>query len=609
MDQKFAEIVDIIRNAAENAGLMPGVYKMINKKSTVIYVGKAKYLKNRLISYTRTEKMPNRLKMMVSNVFKVETIITNSEVEAFILENNLIKQLKPFYNILLKDDKTFPYIVIGETTNFSRIFKYRTTKRPGNNFFGPYPAVNALEETLKIIQKTFLLRSCTDNYFSNRKRPCLQYFIKRCSAPCVGKISKDEYCKDVDFARKLLIGEDEIVRSALVKEMRETSKNLDFEKAAIIRDKIKSISEIQSKQYVQISEASSIDFMAVSKGTEVSVVFVSFFRNGRNVGTESFVVQNSFEFISESEIIESFITQFYISVMIPSLIVANVEIKKKNFIVDFIFRQYKKKVKIVFGNRGVYKKIIDSCVNNAKIRLNKDSSSEYDKLLSELSGLLGVSKINRIETYDNSHIQGTSACGVMVVFENGGLRKDKIRKFHIDAKTANSGDDLNMMKFVLQKRFKSESIPEVPDLLVIDGGKNQVSAVNQVLKELGQDCKIIGIAKQNHRKIGDEKIVFPCGEEIILGEKSDLLNFLIRLRNEAHKEAITFHRKKRNKLLSKSELDNIYSVGSLRKKRLLEYFGSVESVKKASLDDLKMVKGISEHYAQAIFNFFNEGKK
>ncbi|MDR0744391.1 MAG: excinuclease ABC subunit UvrC [Holosporales bacterium] len=609
MDQKFIYAVTIIQDAAQNAGLNPGIYKMIDKKHKVIYVGKAKHLKNRLLSYIHIEKLANRLKMMVSNIAKIEFTITNSEIEAFILENNLIKQLKPFYNILLKDDKTFPYIVIDETSDYPRIFKYRTIKTMGNNFFGPYPAVNTLHDMLKIIQKTFLLRSCTDNYFSNRQRPCLQYFIKRCSAPCLGKISKDEYIKCIDFAKNLLIGKDETVRTSLIEQMREASKNLEFEKAAVIRDKIKSITEIQAKQYVQISKTSSIDFIAIAKGQNTSVVFVSFFRSGRNVGSEKFIIQNSLESMDESAIAGSFIMQFYLNVTIPSVIVINKNIENKEHIINYIFTQCKIKTKIIVGNKGIYKKIIDSCVNNAQIQLSKDSSSEYQKPLIELSHMFGDVKINRIETYDNSHIQGTNACGVMIVFEDGKLKREKNRRFNIDKKTANDGDDLNMMKFVLQKRFKSKSIVEKPDLLIIDGGKAQVHAAQQITETLEQKCNIIGIAKQNHRRIGDEKIVFADGKEINLERDSLLLNFLIMLRNEAHKTAIMFHRKKRTKGLLKSELDEINFIGSIRKKKLLEHFGSIENIKKASIEDLKVVQGIKNHYAKVIVDFFNRGRK
>ncbi|GHT89196.1 UvrABC system protein C [Alphaproteobacteria bacterium] len=605
MEKKLEHIAEIIRAAAKYAGLAPGVYKMINENGTAIYVGKAKHLKNRLLSYTRFAQMPNRLKMMVSNIYSIKFITTNSEIEAFILESNLIKQFKPFYNILLKDDKTFPYIVFGESDEFKRVFKYRTTTTPGNNFFGPYPASGALDEALKIVQKIFLLRGCTDNYFKNRKRPCLQYFIKRCSAPCVGKISAAEYAKNVELAMNLLKGKDEIVRKSLVQKMREFSENFEFEQAAMLRDRIKAISEIQSKQYIQIDDETSIDFVALAKGAENSIVFVSFYRTGKNVGAESFSIQNNMENSSESEIISSFIIQFYANVPKPSVIVTSHILEDNAEICELFLKQYEANVKIICGRSGVYKKIIESCLNNAKIKLNKADGNEYKKQLNDLAKLVQLTKIDRIETYDNSHIQGTNACGIMVVFEDGKLRREKYRKFNIDEKTANSGDDISMMKFVLQKRFNSNKIHENPDLLIIDGGKTQVAAVALIIAEFDKQCALIGIAKQNDRKIGDEKVVFPNGDELSLGKDDDLLNFLIMLRNEAHKEAISFHRKKRSRSLSKSELDNIRFIGATRKKMLLEHFGSIENIKKASIDDLQMVKGFNKQYSKAVFDFFN----
>lgn len=608
---EFINYITIIKEAANNADLNPGVYKMINADSKVIYVGKAKHLKNRLMSYTRFDQMPNRLKMMVSNIARIEFIVVKSELEALLLENNLIKQLKPFYNILLKDDKTFPYLVIDTNHDFPRVYKYRTLKAKGPNFYGPYPAISSLDETLKVIQKIFLLRNCTDNYFNQRTRPCLQYFIKRCSGPCCDKISKEEYSKNLEFAKNLLNGKDEIARKALVSEMNDASQNMDFEKAALIRDRIKAISEIQSKQYIQIDNLSSIDFIAVAKGSKESVIAMSFFRAGKNVGTETFVIQNSFENDEESYIIESFITQFYKGTNPPSLIVTSHNLESQEKIEEFLKKDSGIKTTIIFGSNGTLKKIVDSCQNNANIKLSACGFNQYDSQISKLCEMLDLKSINRIETYDNSHIQGTNACGVMIVFENGNIQKNKARKFNIDDKIANGGDDIAMMKFSLEKRFKSKNIPEVPDLIIIDGGKTQLSAAIEVIKNfenLRDKVKVIGIAKQNDRKVGDEKIIFENGDEKILGHGSELLNFLIMLRNESHKTAIMFHRKKRQKALSKSQLDDIPNIGPSRKRKLLEHFGSVDFIKNISIDDLKMVKGIDSKTAELIFEFFNNKK-
>ena len=479
----------------------------------------------------------------------------------------------------------------------------------GDNFFGPYPAITALDDSLKIIQKAFLLRNCTDNCFSNRSRPCLQYFIKRCSAPCVGKISQEEYAKNVELARKLLLGKDEVARKMLVEEMRIASTELNFEKAALLRDRIKSITEIQSKQYIQIDKTSSIDFIALAKGSEHSVIFMLFFRGGKNVGTENFIIQNSFESDTPSSIIESFINQLYKNVQSPSTIVTSHDIKNKSSFRDAIKQQFGKKPKILYGNQGVYKKIMDTALTNAQMKLNKNNTDEHQTQIAELSNLIGTEKLIRIETYDNSHIGGTSSCGVMTVFENGNFRKNQYRRFNIDNETANKGDDISMMKFSLNKRFRSKKITEIPDLIIIDGGRTQLSVAIEILQnfDLLGKTKILSIAKQNNRKSGDEKIILESGIEAAVN--TELLNFLIMLRDEAHKEAITFHRKKRQKTLSKSVLDDIPSIGIVRKRKLLEHFGSIAVIQKASIDDLKMVKGIDNKAAKIIYDFFNIGSK
>jgi excinuclease ABC subunit C len=598
---KFDSIKLIIQKAAEAAGMHSGVYKMINSDRKVIYVGKAKYLKNRLMSYTHFDKLANRTKMMVSNIADIETVIVNTDTEALLLESNLIKQLKPFYNILLRDDKTFPYIVIDYNSEFPRIFKHRTTKASGANFFGPYPVISSLDETLKIVHRAFMLRGCTDNYFSSRDRPCLQYFIKRCSAPCMNKISREEYSKNVELAKNLLLGKDEVVRRTLVDDMNRYSKLLDFEKASIARDSIKALSGIQTKQYVQISNLEPMDFIAVAMGGEKSVVIVSFFRIGKNVGSEKFVIQNSSAIDTPSDILETFIVQFYKNVSLPDTIVVSHNIKNKAAILGFL-----NQTKIIVGKKGDYGKVIDSCLMNASIVLNKEKTNEFKGQIERLQKLLGADKINRIEAYDNSHIQGTNACGVMIVFEDGEIKKDKARKFNIDAKTANGGDDIQMMQFILQKRFSSKSIVELPCAVLIDGGKIQTAAAQNIIRNFDPGIKVFGVAKQNFRKIGEEKIVLTTGEEVILGRDDELLSFLIMLRNEAHKTAITFHRKKMKKSVAKSILEEIPTVGKVRRKKLLEHFGSVELIKKASVYDLKMVKGVDDRTSLIIYNFFRK---
>lgn len=590
----------IINQAAEYAGLWPGIYKMLDQYGKIIYIGKAKYLKKRLLSYLRADQMTVRLKMMVSLIYKIEIIVTKSEIEALILENNLIKQFQPYYNVLLKDDKTFPYIVIDSKLEFPRIFKYRTLQPKDNNFFGPYPLVSSLNEVVNIIQKVFLLRNCTDNCFKNAKRPCLQYFIKRCSAPCAGKISAKEYMQNVEMAKRLLMGKDKIVCGVLTQELRQASERLEFEKAAVARDKLKIISEIQSKQYAQIDKTCAMDFVAVACGVEYAVVFVTFFRHGKNVGSEHFIVQNYLEDNNIENILESFILQFYDNVRPADIVVVSHDIRnKKN-----IKKSLRWKTKIIVGKFGVYKNIMATCLHNANIRLNKRDNIDYKKSVEELGKIFGK-RIERIEAYDNSHISGTSACGAVIVFEQNMLKKENSRVFNIDDKIANKGDDISMMKFSLKKRFASKSMAKKPSLILIDGGKTQLSAAYNVLNELQivEEIFILAIAKQNNRKIGDEKVIIMNNDNLSVSK--DLLYFLIMLRDEVHKKALLFHRYKRKKNLTKSCLDNVPSIGMVAKRKLLEHFGSVESIKNASVADLKMVSGIGNR-AENVFKFFNK---
>lgn len=599
---------EIIIEASKNAGNYPGVYKMLNSADKIIYIGKAKNLRNRLASYSRTENMPNRLKMLVSSIAKIDFIITKTEIEALILESNLIKENRPFFNILLKDDKSYPYIVINnEDSNYPMICKHRSTHSKGKNFYGPYPIVSACDETLKIIQKTFLIRNCTDNFFNARKRPCLQYFIKRCSAPCMKKISPEEYRKNVDLAKNLLNGKDDVARNALVQEMRQAATDLNFEHAALIRDRISALSQIQSKQYAQVDNITSIDVIAIARGNINSVASISFFRYGRNIGTETFVIQNSFENDSHSLILESFIMQVYTSLEKPSTIITSHKIENKNELSQVV------NLKIIDNPSGLQKKMVESCLENAQIRFSKETINEYKNEITDLRKLTNAPKINRIETYDNSHIMGSNACGAMIVFENGALRPNMHRKFNISKEIANKGDDIAMMKFILSKRFKSSTILERPDIIIIDGGHTQLSAAIETVND--KNIRIISITKQNNRKVGDEKIILEDGREIFLNQsttptkENNLLNFLIMLRNEAHRVAITFHRKKRQDEIHNSELDAIPTIGKKRKKALLEHFGAITTIKNSSIDDIIAVRGIDRKSAMTIFDFFNKRQK
>lgn len=609
MDEKdiLAKQKEIIKKAADDAGTFSGVYKMIDNNKKVIYVGKAKNLKNRLNSYTRINQLPSRTRMMVSNIDHIDTVITNSEVEALLLECNIIKSLKPFYNILLKDDKSFPYVVISNH-EFPRVQKYRTTKQPEKNSFGPYPTVKSIDDAIRIIQKTFLLRTCSDSIFASRTRPCLQYFIKRCSAPCCGKISKEEYNTQVKNAIFLLKGKNDIIKKSLIEEMKKFSENMEFEKAALTRDKIAAIADIQSIQYVSLNNAESIDIIACAKGLENSIIQMFFFRNGRNIGTEYFTITNSSESDSQGEIIQAFVLQFYSQIINPPAIITSHEVIDSEETSAALLSFHNIKSKISIAENSTLKILVKSCLNNAELRLNKKGIDIYKKQISRLETIVNK-KIDRIEIYDNSHISGSYAFGCMVVFKNGKFDKNEYRKFSIDKKIANGGNDIAMMSFTLKKRFETKTIYELPDLIIIDGGKAQLSIAEKTLYEfeLEDKIKVISIVKQNNRKKGDEKILFEKNNEILLDKDDELLFLLINLRDEAHRFAITTHRKKRQKSLSKSAIDNIPSIGKLRKKKLLEHFGSVNLISGASIENLKSVDGINEKTAKIIFDFFNKG--
>ena len=581
----FEEQIKIIKNAAQSAGNYPGVYKMIDEFKAVIYVGKAKNLHNRLLSYTRIQNMPNRTKMMISKIKNIEFIITASEKEALILESNLIKQMRPYFNVLMRDDKTYPYIFIDESSNFPRITSKRTTSITVKNLFGPYPVAGAMHETIKTIQKIFMLRTCTDNYFNNVKRPCLQYFIKRCSGPCANKISPTEYAKNVALAKKLLAGDDTLAINILQNEMHQAAEKYDFERAAMLRDRIIAINQVQSKQYAEIKQWASMDVIVILN----SVINVTFFRSGRNVGSENFVIKNA----AEENILEQFLIQFYQYTVKPGILVVNEKLSKN---IKSILA-----IKVIDKVNGQYQKLVELGLQNAQAKLKNEH--DYTNELSKLSALVGLKSVNRIEIYDNSHISGKNACAAMAVFQDGNIRPELHRVFKISDEIAAGGDDIAMMKFALTRRFCSKSISEKPDLIIVDGGKLQLGIASSIV---GLNTKIIGIAKQNNRSIGDEKIVFPNDSEVFLNDHQDLKNFLIILRDEAHKTAINFHRKTRNKNMKKSLLDIIPGIGNVRKKRLLAHFGSVSAIRNATIEDIVHVQGFNYKYASLVYEFLNK---
>lgn len=590
----------------------PGVYKMIGSTGEILYIGKAKNIPNRLKSYVTESNLPIRTERMLSLTHNLETTTTSNESEALLLEANLIKKHKPRYNILLRDDKSFPYIYIGNKDKWPQLTKLRGKKSKTGYYFGPFASIGSANWTIKILQKIFLLRVCDDTVFKNRERPCILYQIKRCSAPCVGHINEKEYESTVADAIDFISGKSRRIQKNLSKEMEKASKELDYEKAAIARDRIKALTQIQTSQKINQTNLTEADVISIYKETGKTCVQVFFFRSKQNWGNQAFYPKHDPD-DSVEEIISSFISQFYENKTIPRLILTNCEVKDKKLIEKTFSEKDKKDIIIKLAKSKNEINISSLAEKNAKQSLKQKlvQSDTNNNLIEELASKFNINNnIELIEVYDNSHIQGTDSVGSLICFSNEGFVKKRYRKFNIkDEKVKN--DDYGMMKEVLFRRF-SKAIKEksgslsLPDLIMIDGGKGQYSVSREILNELGlHDLPVLAVAKGKRRNAGEEKIYYKSKEYIL--EKNDpLLFFIQRLRDEAHRFAISTHRAKRKKNLSKSLLDQIQGIGKQRKRALLNHFGSARAVESASFDDLKSVEGIEDNIAKKIYDYFHE---
>jgi excinuclease ABC subunit C len=590
----------------------PGVYKMLNQKGDILYVGKAKNLPNRLKSYVSEKNHIIRTERMLSQTAKLEITITANESEALLLEANLIKKNKPKFNILLKDDKSFPFIFISNKDNWPQVTKHRGKKDKNGFYFGPFASAGSANWTIKMLQKVFQIRVCDDSTFKNRERPCILYQIKRCSGPCVGYIEKDEYKKSVDDAIHFVSGKSREIQKSLSKQMEAASENLDFEKASIFRDRIKSLNIIQSSQRVNEANLIEADVIAAYKESGKTCIQVFFYRAKQNWGNQSYFPRHDPE-QNISEIMSSFLMQFYENKNVPKLIIINVDIDDKKLIEDTLTKKENANISISVAKKGSKAKIIAIAEKNAKEALNRKLyEANNNKNLFE-----GISKkfdlknnINLVEIYDNSHIQGTNSVGAMVTFGEEGFIKKRYRKFDIKTKGAEQ-DDFAMLKEVLTRRFKRAMLESgnyltLPDLILIDGGKGQYSVAKEVLNEFGlHDLPMIAIAKGKDRNSGNETF-FYNGKSYKFERNDPTLFFLQRLRDEAHRFAINSHRSKRSKNLTKSLLDQISGIGAIRKRALLNHFGSARAVESASLDEIKSVEGVEEKVANKIYNFFHE---
>ena len=591
---------------------LPGVYRMLNSDNEILYVGKAKNLPNRLKSYVSEKNHIIRTERMLSQTKKLEITTTTNESEALLLEANLIKKHKPKFNILLKDDKSFPYIFISDH-DYPRIERHRGAKNRPGKYYGPFASSLAVNMAIKTIQRIFLLRSCTDKQVEAGDKTCFNYFLKRCAGPCGGKINKNDYAKLVEAADEFLSkGKSRKIQKTLSQQMEEASEELDFEKAAIMRDKIKSLNIIQSS--LTISEANLIeaDVIAGYKESGKTCIQVFFYRSKQNWGNQAFFPKHDPD-EKFSNILNSFVSQFYENKAVPRSIILSEEIKEKKLIEKTLSKKENKQVNISVAKKGSKLKVVNLAIKNAKNSLNRNlyENQNNRKLLDEISKKFKVENtISLIEVYDNSHIQGTNSVGALITYGEEGFIKKRYRKFNIKNENFKQ-DDYGMIREVLGRRFK-RAIQEkgnyltFPDLVLIDGGKGQYSSARETLNEMGlNEIPVIAIAKGKFRNSGNETF-FHNGKEFKFAKNDPALFFLQRVRDEAHRFAISAHRAKRKKGISSSLLDQIEGIGSIRKRALLNHFGSARAVESASLDEIKSVEGVEEKVAKKIYNFFHE---
>ncbi len=603
---------EIIKKELPLIPKLPGVYKMLSDKDQILYVGKAKNLPNRLKSYVSEKNHIIRTERMLSQTRKIEITTTSNESEALLLEANLIKKHKPKFNILLRDDKSFPFIFIGNKDKWSQIKRHRGKKTKEGFYFGPFASAGSANWTIKMIQKIFHLRVCDDTVFKNRQRPCILYQIKRCSGPCVGYIDEIEYKRTVDDAIEFVSGKSRKIQKNLSNQMEKASESLDFEKAGILRDRIKSLNIIQSSQRINEANLVEADVIAAYKESGQTCIQVFFYRSKQNWGNQAFFPKHDPD-ENLGNILNSFVSQFYENKSVPSSIILSQEIKEKILIEQTLSQKESKQVNISVAKKGSKLKVINQAIKNAKDSLNRklhETQNNRELFESVVAKFNLETNINLIEVYDNSHIQGTNSVGALISYGDEGFIKKRYRKFNIKMKK-NEQDDYGMMKEVLTRRFKKavqekEGHLSFPDLIFVDGGKGQYSVARETLNELGlHDIPLIAIAKGKFRNSGNETF-FHNGKEYKFSKNDPTLFFLQRIRDESHRFAISAHRARRKKGISKSLLDQIEGIGSIRKRALLNHFGSARAVESASLDEIKSVEGVEEKVAKKIYNFFHE---
>lgn len=606
--------VEIIKAHLRTLPDRPGVYRMLNDDGDALYVGKARSLKKRVTNYTMPVKLPIRLQRMIAETTQMEFVTTHTEVEALLLESNLIKKLMPRYNVLLRDDKTFPHILITGGQDYPQLTKHRGTRTEAGSYYGPFASAGAVNRVLTALQRAFQLRTCADTIFNSRTRPCLQFQIKRCTAPCVEKVTAGEYAEQVREAKQFLEGRSRDIQTALATDMQAAAEALDFERAAKLRDRIRALTAIQAHQDINVEGVDDADIVAAYQEGGSTCVQVFFFRGGRNYGNRAYFPSHD-KVLEVEEVLASFIAQFYDNKAAPPLILVSHDLAEEALLQEALSVRAGSKVELHAPKRGDKKRLVDHAVTNARDahgrRLAETGSQA--KLLAGVAEAFGLAEPpKRIEVYDNSHIQGAHAIGGMIVAGPDGFIKNAYRKFNIKAPEA-AGDDFAMMREVFTRRFERalKEDPERageswPDLVLIDGGEGQLGVVMEVMAELGiEDVPLVAIAKGPDRDAGRERFFMPGRPPFGMEHKSPVLYYLQRLRDEAHRFAIGTHRARREKAISASPLDEIQGIGPRRKKALLLHFGSARAVSRAGLTDLQAVEGISEAVARIIYDHFH----
>jgi excinuclease ABC subunit C len=614
-DEKPRTGPEVIQDYLKTLDGSPGVYRMLNAASEVLYVGKARNLKARVSNYARPTGHSGRIARMIHETASMMFLTTRTELEALLLEQNLIKQLKPRYNVLLRDDKSFPNILISAEHPFPQIKKHRGKKSEKGAYFGPFASAGAVNRTLNQLQKVFLLRNCSDSVFDSRTRPCLQYQIKRCSAPCVGKISEDGYAGLVDDAKRFLEGKTTSVQADLARDMAAASEAMEFERAAALRDRIRALTQVQQSQGINPQGVSEADVVALHLEHGQACVQVFFIRANQSWGNRDFYPKTGAG-AEAPEIMEAFLTQFYDDKDPPRLILLSHPVDNPDLVTEALTARAGRRVELAVPQRGEKAELVENATRNARESLARRmaESTTQNKLLQGLAEAFDLdAPPQRIEVYDNSHIQGTNAVGGMIVAGPEGFLKSQYRKFNIRSEAGANSDDFGMMKEVLTRRFERllKEDPERktdmwPDLLLIDGGAGQVSAVAEIMSELGvEDIAMVGVAKGIDRDAGKEEFHRPGERPFALQRNDPVLYFIQRLRDEAHRWAIGAHRAKRAKAVSVTPLDDIPGIGATRKRALLQHFGSAKAVARAGVEDLQAVDGISQAMAKTIADYFS----